>query len=130
MSLKCAVDLGIVEVIHSHGKPMTISELNSALSIHPTKAHCLPRLLRVLVNSGFFALEKTNTQNDDDQEEVEGYVLTNSSQLLLEDNPYSVKPFLELLRYPNFIKPWFMFGTWFRNDDPTTFKTAHGMSVW
>ncbi|WCJ30888.1 Pluviatolide O-methyltransferase [Euphorbia peplus] len=80
-SLTCAVELGILDVIHSHGKPMTVSELNSALSIHPNKAHCLPRLMRVLINSGFFALAKTNNQNDDQEEE--GYVLTISSQLLL-----------------------------------------------
>ncbi|WCJ30886.1 O-methyltransferase family protein [Euphorbia peplus] len=128
MSLKCAVELGIPDVIHSHGKPMTISKLNSALSIHPTKAHCLPRLMRVLIRSGFFALAKTNNQNDDQEEE--GYVLTISSQLLLKDNPFNVRPFLEAMRDPILIKPWFCFGTWFLNDDPTAFNTAHGMSLW
>ncbi|WCJ30889.1 O-methyltransferase family protein [Euphorbia peplus] len=137
MCLKCAVDLGIADVIHSHGKPITITELTSALSLHPTKAHFLPRLMRLLIHSGFFALAKTNTQNDDGQgeeeeeeEEEEGYVLTSASQLLVEDNPLSLKPFLAAIRDPNLMKPWFFVGPWFRNDDPTTFETAHGMSLW
>ncbi|WCJ30887.1 O-methyltransferase family protein [Euphorbia peplus] len=34
------------------------------------------------------------------------------------------------MRDPIFIKPWHFMSTWFLNDDPTTFKTAHGMSLW
>ncbi|XP_065875112.1 trans-resveratrol di-O-methyltransferase-like [Euphorbia lathyris] len=128
MSLKCAVELGIPEIIHSHPKPITISELNAALSIHPTKAHCLPRLMRLLIHSGFFALAKTNNQNDDNEEE--GYVLTNSSKLLLNDNPFSVKPFLLAMLDPVLTKPWNFGSTWFLNDDLTPFDTAHGMSLW
>ncbi|WCJ25275.1 O-methyltransferase family protein [Euphorbia peplus] len=128
MSLKCAVDLGIPEIIHGHGKPVTISELNASLSIHPTKAQCLPRLMRVLIHSGFFALAKTNNQND---EEEEGYVLTNSSQLLLKDNPCSVRPFLLAMLDPVLTKSWNFASTWFLNGhDHTTFGIAHGMPFW
>ncbi|WCJ38563.1 O-methyltransferase family protein [Euphorbia peplus] len=129
MSLKCAVDLGIPEIIHGYGKPITISELNASLSIHPTKAHCLPRLMRVLIHSGFFDLAKTNNQSD---EEEEGYVLTNSSQLLLKDNPFSVRPFLLAMLDPVLIKPWDFASTWFLNghDDHTSFGIAHGMPFW
>ncbi|GLT62233.1 hypothetical protein SLA2020_348840 [Shorea laevis] len=55
MSLKCAVQLGIPDIIHSHGGPITLSELVSALPIHPTKVNCVYRLMRMLVHSGFFA---------------------------------------------------------------------------
>ncbi|KAJ6383583.1 hypothetical protein OIU78_026970 [Salix suchowensis] len=52
MTLKCAVQLGIPDVIHKHGKPMTLSELVSALPIHPSKTQYVHRLMRVLVHSG------------------------------------------------------------------------------
>ncbi|GLT90680.1 hypothetical protein SLE2022_086030 [Rubroshorea leprosula] len=37
MSLKCAIDLGIPDVIHSHGYPMTVSELIAMLQINAKK---------------------------------------------------------------------------------------------
>nr|APR63992.1 hypothetical protein [Populus tomentosa] len=50
MTLKCAVQLGIPDVIQKHGKPMTLSELVSALPIHPSKAQYVHRLMRILDN--------------------------------------------------------------------------------
>jgi trans-resveratrol di-O-methyltransferase len=58
MSLKCAIELGIPDIIHNHGKPMTLSELTAALPIHPTKASSIYRLMRILNHSNFFALRK------------------------------------------------------------------------
>ncbi|WCJ38564.1 O-methyltransferase family protein [Euphorbia peplus] len=127
MSLKCVVELGIPEIIHSHGNPITISELNDALSIHPTKANCLPRLMRLLIHSGFFALAKTKNQNNSEEE---GYVLTNSSRLLLNNNLFSVKPLMLVMLDPILTKPWHFASTWFLNDDHTAFDTAHGMPIW
>ncbi|KAJ6693539.1 hypothetical protein OIU85_004322 [Salix viminalis] len=51
MTLKCAVQLGIPDVIHKHGKPMTLSELVSSLPIHPSKTQYVHRLMRILVHS-------------------------------------------------------------------------------
>ncbi|XP_065873347.1 probable O-methyltransferase 3 [Euphorbia lathyris] len=124
MSLKCAVELGIPDIINSHGKPITISELSSALSIHPTKSHCLPRLMRLLIHSGFFALSKTKEQQE------EGYVLTNSSQLLLKDNPFSIIPYLQAMLDPVFTKPWNFTSSWFQNDVPSPFEAVHGKALW
>ncbi|KAF2283291.1 hypothetical protein GH714_043666 [Hevea brasiliensis] len=67
MSLKCAIQLGIPDVIHNHGKPITLSQLISSLPVHPAKARRIPRLMRLLVHSGFFAQAKIS--EDDDQEE-------------------------------------------------------------
>ncbi|KAK8509445.1 hypothetical protein V6N11_055281 [Hibiscus sabdariffa] len=91
MSLKCAVDLGIADIIHNHGKPITVTELVAALpTLNPTKARNIYRLMRILVHSGFFAQQKL-THGDGVQED--GYVLTNASRLLLMDNPLSCTPF-------------------------------------
>ncbi|XWS63451.1 hypothetical protein CRYUN_Cryun06bG0098200 [Craigia yunnanensis] len=124
MSLKCAIDLGIPDIIHNHGKPMTISALVAELPIIAAKAHGVYRLMRILVHSGFFARQKSA------QNEQEGYVLTNASRLLLKDDPLSVTPFLNAMLDPILIKPWHFLGAWFQNDDPTPFSTAHGRTFW
>ena len=125
MSLKCGIDLGIPDIIHNHGKPMTISALVAELPITTAKAHGVYRLMRILVHSGFFAREKS-AQN----EQEEGYALTNSSRLLLKDDPLSVTPFLNAMLDPILIKPWNFLGAWFQNDNPTPFGTAHGRAFW
>ncbi|KAJ9170888.1 hypothetical protein P3X46_018952 [Hevea brasiliensis] len=126
MSLKCAIQLGIPDVIHNHGKPITLSQLISSLPVHPAKSRCIPRLMHLLVHSDFFAQAKIS--EDDDQEE--GYVLTSASQLLLKDNPLSVTPFLMAMLDSILTRPWHYVSTWFLNDDPTPFNTAHGRTLW
>ncbi|KAL9454659.1 hypothetical protein AB3S75_010122 [Citrus x aurantiifolia] len=129
MSLKCAVELGIPDIINKHGKPMTLNELVSALTINPSKTRCVYRLMRILIHSGFFAQQTLNSsRNNNDEEQC--YVLTNASKLLLKDNPLSVTPFLQAMLDPILLSPWLKLSTWFQNDDPTPFDTAHGKSLW
>ncbi|CAL9011634.1 unnamed protein product, partial [Prunus brigantina] len=45
----CAVQLGIPDVIHNHGQPISLSNLISGLNVHPSKAHFISRLMRILV---------------------------------------------------------------------------------
>ncbi|GAY66225.1 hypothetical protein CUMW_247030 [Citrus unshiu] len=66
MSLKCAIELSIADIIHSHGRAITLSEL-----------------MRLLVHSGCFNKTKVNGQE-------EAYGLTASSTLLIKENPTSL----------------------------------------
>ncbi|XP_015931891.1 probable O-methyltransferase 3 isoform X1 [Arachis duranensis] len=122
MSLKCAVDLSIPETIYNYGQPMPLSKLIASLQIHPSKSSFIHRLMRILIHSGFFA-----TKNVANNELEVGYVLTDSSMLLLKDNPLSVTPFLLAMLDPIFTKPWHQLSPWFRNDDATPFQTEHGI---
>ncbi|CAJ1978874.1 unnamed protein product [Sphenostylis stenocarpa] len=125
MSLKCAIDLDIPDIIHKYGQPMPLSQLTASLPIHPSKANCIFRLMRILTHSGFFSQQKLN------ENELEmGYVLTDASTLLLKDNPLSMIPFLHAMLDPILTKPWHHLPTWFKNDDPTPFHTAHEMKIW
>ncbi|XP_047179337.1 probable O-methyltransferase 3 [Vigna umbellata] len=125
MSLKCAIDLDIPDIIHKHGEPMPLSKLTASVSLHPSKANCIYRLMRILTHSGFFSEVKVN------ENELEvGYVLTDACTLLLKDNPLSMTPFLHAMLDPILTKPWHELATWFRNDDPSPFHTAHGMKIW
>ena len=125
MSLKCAIQLGIPDIILNHGKPITLPELVAKLPVRPEKTRCVYRLMRLLVQSGFFARQKI-----EESEEEEGYVLTHASRLLLEDDPMSVRPFLLVMLDPILTKPWHYVSDWFQNDDPTPFDTAHGQTFW
>ena len=125
MSLKSAIELGIPDIINKHGRPMSLSQLTVALPINPTKSNSVFRLMRLLVHSGFFAQEKLSPTDEE-----EGYTLNAASQLLLKDHPLSVTPFLRSMLDPVLIKPWHTLNTWFQNDDPTPFDTAHGMPLW
>ncbi|XP_044466399.1 probable O-methyltransferase 3 [Mangifera indica] len=128
MSLKCAIQLCIPDVIHNHGKPMTITQLVTALPVHPSKTIFVYRLMRILAHSNFFTLTKTG---ENDEEEEYAYGLTTSSQLLLKDNSLSARPFLMAMLDPVLTTPWNHLSSWFQNGEYSTpFDIAHGMKFW
>ncbi|XP_058103356.1 probable O-methyltransferase 3 [Magnolia sinica] len=107
---------------------MTLSQLVDALSIAPARAAHVGRIMRLLVHSGFFALQKINGDQGGDEE---GYVLAPPSRLLLKDTATCMSPFLLVVLDPVVVMPWHFLSTWLVGDDPTTaFKTAHGMDMW
>ncbi|KAM0071767.1 putative O-methyltransferase domain, plant methyltransferase dimerization [Helianthus debilis subsp. tardiflorus] len=73
MSLGCALELGIPDIIHNHGKPITIQELVSKLNLPINKTLHLHRLMRLLIHSNFFSITKLPDQEDGNAKE--GYFL-------------------------------------------------------
>ncbi|XP_019266036.1 PREDICTED: trans-resveratrol di-O-methyltransferase-like [Nicotiana attenuata] len=124
MSLKCAIQLEIPDIIHNHGKPMTLSNLVNALPINKAKGQdCIYRLMRILIHSGFFMQTKIN---ETEEEEEEGYLLTPNSRLLLKNEPLSLVPFVLAQLDPILMDPFQSLSKWLQNDDSTPFATAHG----
>ncbi|KAL0560097.1 hypothetical protein IC582_000491 [Cucumis melo] len=135
MAFKCAVQLGIPDAINCHGpNPMPLSRLVSALELPLEKTPYIYRLMRVLVHSGFFLTQKLSEQNDEDQEEEEedhGYVLTNSSRLLVKTNPLTLAPFLFSTLTPPLLDSWSSLPAWLQSEDQTPpFESAYGVSFW
>ncbi|KAK9152933.1 hypothetical protein Sjap_000413 [Stephania japonica] len=128
MSLKCAVELRIPDIIHNHQKPMTHSELVSALQIPQSRSTHLYSLMRLLVHNGFFAMQKVHVHEySQEQQEVEGYVLTTISQLLLTNHGLFPIAFLG----PELLQPWQSLSGWLKGaDGSTSFEAAHGKSLW
>ncbi|KAJ9136106.1 hypothetical protein P3X46_033217 [Hevea brasiliensis] len=124
MSLKCAVQLGIPDIIHKHDKPITLPELASALQVPPTKASCLLRVMRILVHSGFFATTKIHENRGGE----EGYILTTSSSLLLKDSSTSLTTTVLAMLDPELITPWFSLSDCFQGNELTAFETYHGIT--
>ncbi|XP_030460137.2 trans-resveratrol di-O-methyltransferase-like [Syzygium oleosum] len=138
MSLKCAVQLQIPDVIHDHERPMTLLELASALRIHPSKSTCLYRLMRVLVHSGFFAETLVLKKGEEDEEEeIKAYVLT-PSRLLLSDKVVGLSPFVVAMLDPALVTPWHFLGDWLQGNNDNDrrdklinpFEAAHGVNLW
>ncbi|XP_019193595.1 PREDICTED: trans-resveratrol di-O-methyltransferase-like isoform X1 [Ipomoea nil] len=121
-SLKCAVQLGIPDVIHRHGQPITLEELVDTLAINKAKAHHLGRLMRVLTRSGFFLDAKIK--------DGDGYALGPPSCLLIKDHPFNLAPFVLGASSTIFTGPWHRVSEWFHNDDPTPYQTAYGKTFW
>ncbi|PIA35090.1 hypothetical protein AQUCO_03600032v1 [Aquilegia coerulea] len=125
MSLKCAVQLGIPDIIYNHGKPITLSELVKALSIPQIRSPYVYRLMRMLVHSGFFAIGKNHEHPDE-----EGYMLTPSSRLLLKNQASNLSPFLLMITDPVIVTSSHFMSTLFQGIGSLPVEVAHGMSIW
>ncbi|KAM3358222.1 hypothetical protein P3S68_021153 [Capsicum galapagoense] len=118
-AVRCALQLGIPDVLYKHGKPMSLDELSAELSaINPSKIFFLPILMRFLVHSEFL------NQHDDH------FSLSPASRLLAKNEPFNVRSLLLLNHGPVFSKAWPELSAWFQNDSPITFHTAHEKSLW
>lgn len=126
VSLKCAIQLGIPDIIHKHGEPMSLSQLVESIPADKAKSQSIHRLMRVLVHSKFFIEDS----GSDDQEEVR-YWLTPASHLLLREAPLTVAPLVLLVLDPMLTKPWHYMSEWLANDHHLTqFEAAHGLAFW
>nr|AWH62808.1 O-methyltransferase [Camptotheca acuminata] len=135
MCLKCAVQLGIPDIIHNHKQPITLPELVSSLRFPATKTSFVHRLMRLLVHSGFFATREVRPNQgggggEEEKAEEAGYVLTTSSMLLLKDGRTSLSPFVQAMVHPALVTPWQFLGDWFQGYGHTPFETAHGLGLW
>nr|BAI77794.1 chavicol O-methyltransferase [Ocimum basilicum] len=124
MSLKCAIQLGIPDILHKHDHPMTLSQLLQAIPINKEKSQSFQRLMRALVNSNFFTEENSNNQ------EV-CYWLTPASRLLLKGAPLTVAPLVQVVLDPTFTNPWHYMSEWFKHENHATqFEAANGCTFW
>ncbi|KAM0945327.1 putative O-methyltransferase domain, plant methyltransferase dimerization [Dioscorea sansibarensis] len=120
MSFKAAIDLGIADILHKHGKPMSLAQLTTSLSIPTSKSDPFRRLMRALVHQGIFST---------DQETQSLYSLTPTSQLLLPGSPTSITPFLRLIVNPTVSHPSYDLGSWFKSPEETPFELLHGKGI-
>ncbi|XP_015880642.3 xanthohumol 4-O-methyltransferase-like [Ziziphus jujuba] len=94
MVLKCAVELRIADIIHSHGGPTTLSQIASDI----TSSSCpdmsyLERIMRLLVLKNIFTAHRPS----DGGETL--YDLTHLSRWILWDSKPSLVPFILLENY-------------------------------
>ncbi|KAK4406301.1 Acetylserotonin O-methyltransferase [Sesamum angolense] len=78
--VKCVIELGLPDVLESHGSPMTLSQLSSAVGCPETSLY---RILRFLTHNGIFKKLGSSTQ---DHVSSVSYAQTPLSRLLTRDN--------------------------------------------
>ncbi|XP_028780295.1 isoflavone 4'-O-methyltransferase-like [Neltuma alba] len=128
MSLKTAINLGIPDIIHSHGQPITLPKLVLALQIDPAKSGFLYRLMRFLVHSGLFL--KTKVDKGGKEEEEEAYDLSPCSRLLVNGNAPNLTCFAQSVFHPALSDPWKLLGDWFYREEQNPFHCTYGIGFW
>ncbi|KAK9676771.1 hypothetical protein RND81_11G099400 [Saponaria officinalis] len=99
LALRSAVELHIPDIIHSHGHPMTITEIASKIESTSPNIPSLARVMRVLANKNMFTINYN-------QENEPLYDLAFTSMCLLNDSTQSFAPMLLSLTHPAAMAPW------------------------
>ncbi|GJN28540.1 hypothetical protein PR202_gb16679 [Eleusine coracana subsp. coracana] len=136
MALKCAVDLGIPNIIHRRGGSATLSDLTAAAKIHSSRMPYLQRLMNLLTISGIFT--KLHAPDDScftSSETPSGvavlYKLTPASYLLASNDVTSMSSMLKFLVRPLTFNTFFDMHTWFKDKQATSFfEMTHGCNRW
>ncbi|GAU26012.1 hypothetical protein TSUD_64000 [Trifolium subterraneum] len=118
MSIKWVVELGIPDIIHNHGQPITLSQLLSALRIPEAKAARVHSLMRLLAHNKFFTIVE--------MEGKEAYALAPSSELLVKGTDHCLSSMVQLITNPNLVDLYNHLGKWTCGDELTIFETATG----
>lgn len=132
ISLKCALDLGILDEICNHGQPMTLTQLHSALSLPHSKKTHLCRLMRILSHFGLIHQQTCPSVSSEAM-----YDLTPQSRLLTnKEGSLNLLPFvlfqLDIIK-DSTLKAYFCMGDWFKQDDKDKkmpFEMAYDSSLW
>ncbi|KDP24163.1 hypothetical protein JCGZ_25820 [Jatropha curcas] len=125
MALKSAVELRIADIIHSHGGPVTLSQLSSSInspSNNPDISY-LKRIMRLLVRRNIFTVDLS----PDGKETL--YGLTNVSRWLVHDSDLTLAPMLIMENHPSAMNPWHFLSECVK-EGGIAFQKANGYEIW
>lgn len=94
--VKCAIELGIADVIESHGSPMTLSELSSTLGCDSS---LLSRIMRFLTHQKIFKCVSTSHDHT-------SYAQTPLSRCLMRNGRHSMAARILLETSPESLAHW------------------------
>lgn len=123
MALKCAIELRIADIIHSHGRPITLSQIASKIQSKSVDIPYLSRIMRFLVRKNVFM------EQQDDHNMVSLYEPSASSRWLLRDSRSSLAPMVLMKTHPWTMRAWQYLGECVR-EGGIAFERAHGCGVW
>uniref|UniRef100_A0A803MLZ3 Uncharacterized protein n=1 Tax=Chenopodium quinoa TaxID=63459 RepID=A0A803MLZ3_CHEQI len=97
------VELGIVDIIHSHGNPIRVSEICVHFKSHPPNFRCLKRVMQILVRRDIFTTVNVNPTKFSEDDTL--YWLTPASRLLLrhDDDDISYAPMILMQNHPQLL---------------------------
>ncbi|EEF44475.1 xanthohumol 4-O-methyltransferase [Ricinus communis] len=123
MALKCAVELHIPDIIHSHGKSITLSQIASSIDSTSPDIPYLQRIMRLLVRRNIFTADHPS----DGGETL--YGLTHVSKWLVHDSDRTLAPMVLMENHPWTINPWHCFSQCVKKGG-IAFEKANGHEIW
>lgn len=114
--VKCAIELGIADVMESLEGPVTLDDLSSSLGCSPS---ALYRIMRFLTNRGIFKQVATAS-----------YAQTPLSRLLMRNGEKSMAALVLLESSPVMLEPWHGLRARVLANGSPPFEAAHGDDVW
>ncbi|XP_021846620.1 desmethylxanthohumol 6'-O-methyltransferase [Spinacia oleracea] len=124
LALRSAVELRIADIIHSHGQPMSLSQIASKLEAPSLDISYLARIMRLLVRKNIFTVD----YNQGEGEEAL-YGLTNSSRWLIHDHDQSLAPMFLIFSHHLVVTAYYEIGRSIK-EGGIPFVKAHGESFW
>ncbi|KAL2928007.1 Desmethylxanthohumol 6'-O-methyltransferase [Bienertia sinuspersici] len=105
LTLRSAIELRIADIIHSHGQPMSLSQIASKIEPTPPHLGWLTRVMRMLVRKQIFTVHYNQSSNQDEDDEEALYGLTITSKWLVHDQDLSLAPMFLTLCDHSMVKP-------------------------
>ncbi|GAA0158605.1 methyltransferase [Lithospermum erythrorhizon] len=120
--VKCAIELGIADVLETQDEPVTLEDLSSLLGCHTSPLH---RIMRFLTNRGIFKEDVTTEEGGHIC-----YTQTPMSRLLRRGGDKSLGAFILLESSPPMLAPWHELSSRVMIKGSSAFEGAHGEDVW
>ncbi|KAG6722533.1 hypothetical protein I3842_03G165800 [Carya illinoinensis] len=137
MALRCVLELDIVDIIHSHGGPITLSQIAVGIDSPSLNIDNLARLMRLLVRKDIFLISFladlfyifTTHHQPSDCGEITLYGLTpHTSRWLMQGSKFSLVPFILMQSHPELMTSWFCLSQCVK-EGATAFSKVHGCEV-
>ncbi|XP_071700643.1 acetylserotonin O-methyltransferase-like [Rutidosis leptorrhynchoides] len=127
--VKCAIELGIPDILEIHQTPMTLTELASKLGCSPSSLY---RIMRFLSHYKIFKQKPVVSETSSlSSSSVTGYVNTPLSRLLARNGKRSMADFVLLESSPVMLSPWHKLSARVLGKEESAFEAAHGVDdVW
>ncbi|KAK0590742.1 hypothetical protein LWI29_031104 [Acer saccharum] len=123
MALKAAIELRIPDILHSHGGPITLTQLASKIDSSTPEISYLARVMRLLVRKGVFS----EHQPSDGGEPLYGE--TKVSKWVLQDADLTLAPMLLMENDPVQADPWHYIANCVK-EGGVPFEKVHGEDFW
>ncbi|KAH7576892.1 hypothetical protein JRO89_XS01G0171800 [Xanthoceras sorbifolium] len=124
LALKCAIELQIPDIIHSYGRPITISQITSRIESPSPDISSLERIMRLLVRRNIFSIDHPTEGGGEPL-----YGLTHSSRWLVNGSDSSLNALYLIETHAYVVGSWHFLSQSIK-EGGMAFEKAFGRSVW
>ncbi|XP_076934762.1 acetylserotonin O-methyltransferase-like [Bidens hawaiensis] len=118
--VKCAIELGIPDILENRESPITLVDLASEIGCSQSLLH---RVMRFLIHYKVF-------QEKPISETSVGYAKTPLSRLLTRHGKHSMADLVLLTSSSTMLAPWDKLSGWMLGNKDLPFEAAHGKDIW